>query len=67
MKEKRVSWPSGERPRPFRSNTPEVTLSGFAGGEFLPLRRSEGGAFPFLLILDGVPTSPSSRSGTKVY
>jgi len=29
-----------------------VTLSGFAGGEYLPLPHSKGGAFPFLLTLD---------------
>jgi len=34
-----------------------VTLSGFAGGEYLPLPASEGPAFPFLLTLDGYPTS----------
>jgi len=32
-----------------------VTLSGFAGGEHLPLPASEGRAFPFLLTLDGSP------------
>jgi hypothetical protein len=34
-----------------------VTLSGFAGGEYLPLPASKGLAFPFLLTLDGCPTS----------
>jgi len=35
----------------------EVTLSGFAGGEYLPLPASKGLAFPFLLTLEGCPTS----------
>ena len=35
------------RGQAFRSDALEVTLSGFAGGETLPLPRSEGGAFPF--------------------
>ena len=30
----------------LRSDAPEVTLSRLAGGEYLPLRRSEGAAFP---------------------
>jgi len=37
-----------------------VTLSGFAGGEYLPLPASKGLAFPFLLTLDGYPTSPAN-------
>jgi len=37
-----------------------VTLSGLAGGEYLPLPRSKGGAFPFLLTLDGYPTAPAN-------
>jgi len=57
-------WPT---PLSFRSDAPEVTLSGFAGGETLPLPRSEGGAFPFLLTLEGYPTSPASRSLTTVF
>jgi hypothetical protein len=36
-----------------------VTLSGLAGGEYLPLPVSKGPAFPFLLTLDGYPTSPA--------
>jgi hypothetical protein len=36
-------------------NASEVTLSGFAGGEYLPLPASKGPAFPFLLTLDGSP------------
>jgi len=36
-----------------------VTLSGLAGGEYLPLPASKGLAFPFLLTLDGYPTSPA--------
>ena len=42
----------------LRFNASEVTLSGFAGGEYLPLPASNGPAFPFLLTLDGYPTSP---------
>jgi hypothetical protein len=34
-----------------------VTLSGLASGEYLPLPRSEGGASPYLLTLDGCPTA----------
>jgi hypothetical protein len=37
----------------------EVTLSEFAGGKYLPLPASKGPAFPFLLTLDGYPTSPA--------
>jgi len=36
-----------------------VTLSGLAGGEYLPLPVSKGPAFPFPLTLDGYPTSPA--------
>jgi len=36
-------------------NAFEVTLSEFAGGEYLPLPASKGPAFPFLLTLDEVP------------
>jgi len=39
-------------------NGSKVTLSEFAGGEYLPLPASEGPAFPFLLALEGYPTSP---------
>jgi len=42
----------------LRFNPSEVTLSGFAGGEYFPLPASKGLAFPFLLTLDGYPTSP---------
>ena len=48
----------GEPPLPPRSDAPAVALLGFAGGEFLPLRRSKGAAFPFLLTLDGPPLLP---------
>jgi len=34
-----------------------VTLPGFAGEKCLPLPRSKGGAFPFLLTLGGCPTA----------
>jgi hypothetical protein len=37
-----------------------VTLPVFADGECLPLPRSKGGAFPFLLTLGGYPTAPSN-------
>ena len=46
-----------ENPCPFASPAFEVTLSGLAGGEYLPLQASKGLAFPFLLTLDGYPTS----------
>ena len=48
-----------QTPLSFRFSAFEVTLSGFAGGEYLPLPASEGPAFPFLLTLDGYPTSPA--------
>jgi hypothetical protein len=44
----------------LRFNAFEVTLSGFAAGEYLPLPASEGLAFPFLLTLGGCPTSPAT-------
>jgi len=37
-----------------------VTLSGFTGGEYSPLPRSKGAAFPFLLTLGGCRTAPSN-------
>ncbi len=37
-----------------------LTLSGLAGGEYLPLPRSEGGAFPFLLARDGDPNASAN-------
>jgi len=46
-------------PLSFRFSAFEVTLSGFAGGEYLPLPASKGPAFPSLLTLDGYPTSPA--------
>jgi hypothetical protein len=48
-----------ETPLPLRFVAFEVILSGFAGGECLPLPVSKGPAFPFLLTLDGYPTSPA--------
>ena len=48
-----------ENPCPFASPAFEVTISGLAGGEYLPLPASKGLAFPFLLTLDGYPTSPA--------
>jgi hypothetical protein len=45
-----------------------VTLSGLAGGEYLPLPASKGLAFPFLLTLDGYPTSPAIYAqGQKLF
>jgi hypothetical protein len=46
-------------PLSLRFSASTVTLSGFAGGEYFPLPASEGPAFPFLLTLDGYPTSPA--------
>ena len=43
----------------LRFNASKVTLSGFAGGEYLPLPASKGPAFPSLLTLDGYPTFPA--------
>jgi len=37
-----------------------VTLPVFADGEYLPLPRSKGGAFPFLLTIGGYPTALSN-------
>jgi hypothetical protein len=48
------------KPLSLRSNASKVTLSGFAGGEYLPRPASKGLAFPFLLALDGYPTSPAN-------
>jgi len=48
----------------LRSQAHAVTQSGFAGGEFLPLPRSEGAGFPCLLILEGSPPLPQRRSET---
>jgi hypothetical protein len=51
----------------LRSYPLAVTLSGFAGGEFLPLPASKGRAFSFLLTLDGTPTaSAMSLRDTKL-
>jgi hypothetical protein len=41
-----------------------VTLSGLAGGEYLPLPASKGLAFPFLLTLEGY-TPPLQQSTLK--
>ncbi len=51
----------------LRFNTSKVTLSGFAGGEYLPLPASKGPAFPFLLTLDGYPTSPADYAQKQQY
>jgi len=56
------------KPLPLRFNASKVTLSGFAGGEYLPLPASKGPAFPSvrlssrrsLLTLDGYPASPAN-------
>ncbi len=44
----------------LRSLALALTLSGLTGGEFLPLPRSEGGAFPLLLALDGYPNASAN-------
>ena len=60
-----ISWFYREKifrevtPLLLRFNAYKVTLSGFTGGEYLPLPASKGPAFPFLLTLDGYPTSPA--------
>ena len=43
-----------------RSDALALTLPGFAGEECLPLPRSKGGAFPFLLTLGGCPTASAN-------
>jgi len=48
------------KPLSLRFCASEVTLSGLAGGEYFPLPASKGPAFPFLLTLDGYPTSPAN-------
>ncbi len=50
----------------LRSLALALTLAGLTGGEFLPLPRSEGGVFPFLLALDGSPNASANvPQGTK--
>jgi len=44
-----------------------VTLSGFAGGEYLPLPASKGLAFPSLLTLEGCPISPADYAQGQRY
>ncbi len=44
----------------LRSLALALTLSGLAGGEYLPLPRSKGGVFPLLLILDGSPNASAN-------
>jgi hypothetical protein len=52
---------SGEDdPLSLRFRAFAMTLPVFADGECLPLPRSKGGAFPFLLTLGGYPTAPSN-------
>ena len=51
------SWE--RKPLSLRFSASKVTLSGLAGGEYLPLSASKGLAFPFLVTLDGYPTSPA--------
>ncbi len=41
----------------LRSLALALTLLGLTVGEFLPLPRSEGGVFSFLLALDGSPNA----------
>jgi len=50
----------GRKPLSLRFSAFGVTLSGLAGGEYLPLPASKGLAFPFLLTLDGYPTPPAN-------
>jgi len=47
-------------PISLRSLALALTLAGLTGGEFLPLPRSEGGVFPFLLALDGSPNASAN-------
>ena len=49
-----------ERRRTTRSGAPKVSLSGFAGGECLPLPGSVRRRTPSLLTLEGRPTSPAT-------
>jgi len=49
-----------EPPLSLRFTASAVTLSRLAGGEYLPLPHSKGGAFPSLLTLDGCPTAPAN-------
>ena len=56
----RLLVPLGQHRGSSRSGAPEVTLSGFAGGECLPLPGSKGRAFPFLLTLEGCPAPPAT-------
>ena len=51
----------------LRSQAHAVTLSGFAGGEFLPLRRSKGAAFPSCSSSRGTLPLPQCRSGTRGF
>ncbi len=51
----------------LRFNTSKVTLSGFAGGEYLPLPASEGPAFPCLVTLDGYSTSSADYAQKHQY
>ncbi len=44
----------------LRSHALALTLSGLTGGESLPLPRSKGGAFPFLLALEGSPNASAN-------
>ena len=57
-----------ENPLSLRFSTSGVTLSGLAGGEYLPLPVSKGPAFPFPLTLDGYPTPPADfAQGQRVF
>jgi hypothetical protein len=49
-----------QTPLSLRSDALALTLPGFAGEECLPLPRSKGEAFPFLLTLGGYPTASAN-------
>jgi hypothetical protein len=54
-------------PLSLRFSASEVTLSGFAGGEYFPLPASKGPAFPSPLTLYGYPTSPAMYAQGQRY
>ncbi len=48
----------------FGSGLPSDPI-GFAGGEYLPVARFKGGAFPFLLTSMGTPVLPADFRSKK--
>jgi hypothetical protein len=56
LREVRSYWFPTRIPQSLRSIALTVTPPVFAGGEYLPLPRSKGGAFPSLLTPGGCPT-----------